>query len=706
MSTVQTLLEISAYAIVIFAGILLFRRLFHKRLSPFLKYALWFVLIARLLLPVTLDSGVRLFALPSQVQAGASKVVFGEKTAAPSADVQPAAGADMVETPAAARMDSTAARGMSWWTAALIVYLAGAAAAGSWMIVSYATLRRSLRRDAAEPTERLNALLAETKAELGIRGEIRLACAYSCGAPALVFPRILFLPLGALVSLRDEELKNVYRHELTHHRRGDPVFSVLLAALCAVYWFNPVVWIFARLMRADMEAACDAAVTRMYARNEKEGYARLLLSLYALPALGAPALGLSGRGVARQAEKRVRGVFSANKSALPAKIAALALVLALAFGCFTTACQPIGGTGGHAIDRDNPWISDVPVTILEHVEREAETLQKNVFFTVDADVTAPKTYEQTVVNIERRTIDYAAFQALLKAVMPEAEWTAQNEPGTGMTAVGERGGETYTAHAYTYSDGMNTFSIYLEDVNIIREGDFVNSIEMDRIYAEQVRKSIRTTAAELRPLADAVVEALGANGMMLQSAERACGFDTAVMDDTNVLSRGWCFIYVPSCGGLPCTYRGDGSSYAGALSTDYYGMPMEPVLSVYVDENGGVSMVEYRDLFNVLESSDYTKPLISYEDVLARTKQLLQKLYTYNDSVLPVNIDVTAVQLAACCVGDGKMSGSVASDYKGESGSIVPIWEVVCTFYNGEVYQETIAYRFNATDGGALLQQQ
>lgn len=702
MSTVQTLLEISAYAFVIFAGILLFRRLFQKRVSPFLKYVLWFVLIARLLLPVTLESGVRLFALPSQVQAGASEVLVGEETAAPSADVQPAA-ADTAETPAAVRTESTAARGMSWWTVALIVYLAGAAAVGGWMIVSYITLRRSIRRDAAEPTERLNALLAETKAELGVRGEIHLACVYACGAPAMVFPRILFLPLGALVSLRDEELKNVFRHELTHYKRGDPVVSVLLAALCAAYWFNPVVWIFARLMRADMEAACDAAVTRMYARNEKEGYARLLLSLYALPALGAPALGLSGRGVARQAERRVRGVFNANKSPLPAKIAALALALVLAFGCFTTACQPIDGTGGHAINRDNPWISDVPVSVLEHVEREAETLQKNVFFTVDADVTVPKTYEQAVVNIERRSIDYAAFQTLLKAVMPEAEWTTQNEPEAGMTAVGERGGETYTGLCGTSSDGVSYFAIYPENVNVIREGYFVNDIEMEQIYAEQVRKPIKTTAAEARPLADAVVEALGAEGMMLQSAERACRFDTAVADDTTVLSRGWFFIYVPSCGGLPASYRIGGVSYGGAFGTAYYGMPFDPVLSVYVDENG-VSLVDVRSLFTVTTVDAYSEPLLSYETALDSVRQLLQNRYMDKDTTLPVNITVTAVQLAASCVSGGTMSGTAASGGAGEAGSIVPVWEVICTFYDGEVYQETVAFRINATDGGPLAQ--
>ena len=39
-------------------------------------------------------------------------------------------------------------------------------------------------------------------------------------------------------------------------------------------------------------------------------------------------------------ERRVRGVFARKKSTKPAILLTLALCLALAAGCFTTACQP------------------------------------------------------------------------------------------------------------------------------------------------------------------------------------------------------------------------------------------------------------------------------------------------------------------------------------------------------------------------------
>ena len=201
MSLFNTLLEISIYAAVIVLGILLVRVLFRRWLSPALNYALWFLLIARLLLPVTFDSGVRLFTLPDEVAARSPVVAAQaeqEELPTASSETNPEGAITPTAADAATANLSTAPKqGLAIQQIAAIIWLAGAALTGGWMIVSYAVLRRNIRRDAAEPTERLQTLLAQTQAQMGTRGRIRLACTYACGAPAMVFPRILFVPLGA-----------------------------------------------------------------------------------------------------------------------------------------------------------------------------------------------------------------------------------------------------------------------------------------------------------------------------------------------------------------------------------------------------------------------------------------------------------------------------------------------------------------------------
>ena len=708
MSLFNRLLEISAYAAVIVLGILLVRWLFRRSLSPALKYALWFVLIARLLLPVTFDGGVRLFTLPGEVAAGSPVVTAkAEKEEQPTVSTgtnSEGAIAPAATDAAAANPSAEPKQVLTAQQIAAIVWLTGAALTGGWMIVSYAVLRRNIRRDAAEPTQRLEALLAETKSELRVRGRVRLVCAYTCGAPAMVFPRILFVPLGALISMREDEIRHMLRHELTHDKRGDPIVSVLLAALCALHWFNPLIWLAVRLMRADMETACDAAVTRRYSPQEREGYATLLLSLYALPALGAPALGLSGRGVAKQAQKRVYGVYQAKKSAPLGKVAALVFTLLLVFGCFTTACQPVSGTSGHVFDQNNPWISDVPTRVITHLKQDAVSLADNVTFNVDADVTEPLDTKPEIVSVSRRELDETTFETLLNAAMPDVAWTISTTmEGAQLNATGERNGEPYIAFGNMSADG-SSFSIYPENINMIREGYFANDIEMEQVYSKAIHQSIQTTAAEARPLADAMVRALGADGMMLQAAERASRFDTAKYDDDTVLTSGWCFLYVPSCGGLPAFYRGSGTQYGGQFGTDFYGMPMEPMLCVFMDETG-VSMVDWRDMSTVTGTAERTEEIQGYEEILASAKQLLQNRYSDKADAGQLNITVTAVQLCAAVVSNERMSESAAFEYRASTGRIVPVWDVICRLDSYNSYQETFALRFSATDGVRLTQQ-
>lgn len=704
MNIPQTLLEISAYAAAIFLAILLFRLLFKKSLSPAVKYALWFLLLARLLLPVTLDTGLRLFPLPAQ-DALLTAAATEEQTA-PQSVASADTAAEQAAAPAQAAETNAGKNVLTINQVLPAVWLAGAALVGFWMGVTYAKLRRKIRKNAAEPSARLSSLLTEAKAETGVRGNIRLCCQYAVGAPAMVFPNLLFLPLGALVSMNDEEVKNALRHELTHVKRGDIAVSVLLALLCAVYWFNPVVWIAAFLMRADMETACDAAVTKRFSSDEKERYAHLLLSLYSLPALGAPALGLSGRGVARLAEKRVRGVFTAKKSGVSTRIAALALSLVLAFGCFTTACQPVTGTDGHAYDQNNPWISDVPAKVLEHVKQEPETLQENLTFTVDADVTEPAAYQPLTVDVTRRTISFAEFQQNLTALMPEVVWTSsQNDDGTQMTATGERNGEAYTAYCVQYNDGTVSFSISPNEYCMIREGFLVNDIEMKQDYYGVLHQPIQTTAAEAQPKADAVVKALGAEGLMLQGAERACRFSLNVPGNV-VLSSGWCFVYVPDCGGLPAHYRMGRSASNGAFGDGYYGEPIKSVLSVYVDETG-VSLVEWRDPVVTTKSSALSEPLLGYDQAIALAREQTIAEYEDRELTTPFMITVTEVQLASIIVSSERMSESAAFNYTGAAGRLVPVWEVICAESNPEgTFWRSYVLPFTAIDGFALTRQE
>lgn len=66
----------------------------------------------------------------------------------------------------------------------------------------------------------------------------------------------------------------VLAHELTHHRRRDPLCRWVAELACAVNWFNPAVAWMARRLAMQCEFACDAAVVQ--GGVEARTYARLL----------------------------------------------------------------------------------------------------------------------------------------------------------------------------------------------------------------------------------------------------------------------------------------------------------------------------------------------------------------------------------------------------------------------------------------------
>jgi beta-lactamase regulating signal transducer with metallopeptidase domain len=73
-------------------------------------------------------------------------------------------------------------------------------------------------------------------------------------------PRII-VPAGAALWTA-ARIESVLAHELAHIARRDWALQIAAQIVCAVYWFNPLMWMACRRLRDESEQACDDAVLR------------------------------------------------------------------------------------------------------------------------------------------------------------------------------------------------------------------------------------------------------------------------------------------------------------------------------------------------------------------------------------------------------------------------------------------------------------
>src|SRR5213075_2089894 len=116
---------------------------------------------------------------------------------------------------------------------------------------------------------------------LQVRCEVGIVRAPQPATPALFGwrrPKLL-LPDGLCKKLDDRELRMVFLHELAHVKRADVLLNWVIIFIRSLHWFNPLVWLAMRRLRADRELVCDAIVIVHLAVNERRAYGDTLIKL-------------------------------------------------------------------------------------------------------------------------------------------------------------------------------------------------------------------------------------------------------------------------------------------------------------------------------------------------------------------------------------------------------------------------------------------
>jgi beta-lactamase regulating signal transducer with metallopeptidase domain len=353
-----------------------------RRASAASRHLVWSVAVASLLalpaLSVALPSW-RIYALPSleAIVNGKSRQTAGSGSGFELITAAPAPGRvhlrplnigteSLASSLGSQRFDVSPKREASAWNAfdwkiaLALAWMAGAVAVMARLAVGAGRVWLLTRR--AQGVESSWIALARTLAvRLRLRRRVRIFKTDRISAPmtwGLTRPVVL-LPEDA-DEWSSERRWVVMAHELTHVKRRDCLIQALAQLACAVYWFNPLVWVAARRLRVERELACDDHVLETGAKaSDYASHLVQIASSFGAANCGSPvAVGMA----CSHLESRVRSILDPNarrrgvnglKVALAAVIAVV-LTTPLAMLRPWGAAEAAGGTNVNLINLTNP----------------------------------------------------------------------------------------------------------------------------------------------------------------------------------------------------------------------------------------------------------------------------------------------------------------------------------------------------------------
>ena len=374
----MTLFRISASVGILIFLLLLFSRIINHRYQARVKYWLWLILALRLMLPVTITLPEQTASLPVMQLAVSGTIqqeTAVEITPAPASGTAAIKTAQPVSSPAEAGSNTeTSPQNAASFTALLRTLDSNVLLTAIWALGALVFLLHSLAssyllhhrvRRWAKPAACPEAqqLLSTLRTELHIRQPIRLLYLPEVGSPlvlgwikpSVVLPEEEWEPL---------ELYYVLRHELTHVKRRDALYKLVLLCANAVHWFNPLVYLMRLRACKDLEISCDALVMAEADQAAKRLYCESIMAAVKRTKKNGTGLHAALGNSKKAVMERFREIFSKAKRRSGAALMTLVVLVSILCGCMieenTTSLQPENREAEETVLESASEISDIP----------------------------------------------------------------------------------------------------------------------------------------------------------------------------------------------------------------------------------------------------------------------------------------------------------------------------------------------------------
>lgn len=326
---------------ILILAVIALRYLLRGRISLRLQYALWLLVLARLLIPVSFGStDISVMSVVEKapaVQAVESVREVDTIWQAHDGSVEGyPAGPLMPDTPVTvapsvtndqfSRMESALSLRKLllpiWWCGAAVTLLVFLTAN-----LRFAGRLRKSRRPLAVEGAALAVYVAEERA---------VPCLFGLFRPAIYVTQ---------AAADDPELlRHTVAHETTHFHQGDHVWALLRTVCLALHWWNPLVWWAAKLSRQDGELACDEATIRALGESERAAYGRTLIRMACGPGSHVLLTATTMDGGKTSLHERIVLLAKKPRTAVAAAIVVV-LAAALCIACTFTGAKKDGAAG-------------------------------------------------------------------------------------------------------------------------------------------------------------------------------------------------------------------------------------------------------------------------------------------------------------------------------------------------------------------------
>jgi bla regulator protein blaR1 len=270
-----------------------------RTLSARMRFALWSLVLIRMILPVSLETPFGLGMLTNHLPDSTSTPVLSAKDLSREMSL-PDVGEPLHEflyaTPATV---PTTWRWDHWVEDMAMFGMTGVSLLlACWFLVTSIRTSRRIRRGVAPEHRTWTELLNQGRRQFGIRVAVELRTLRQWTTPATMgyFRPIIILPDDA-ASLSETEVRHVLWHELAHIKRGDAAWSYLWIVARCLQWWNPCFWWTQRCWLAERELACDALVMQHLGSSAGPEYGRTLihfLERLSQSSISSPSLPLPG----------------------------------------------------------------------------------------------------------------------------------------------------------------------------------------------------------------------------------------------------------------------------------------------------------------------------------------------------------------------------------------------------------------------------